>query len=90
MIVMEPDAFPICVVHHFAAGRTSIEIVRRRRPGPVAFLSFQQIGRKACRPVAIGRNNTRRARTARTGCAGATMEWRLEAADIFAFAARFP
>ena len=74
MIMMEADAFPIRVVDHLAAGRTSIEVFWRWRPGPVAFLTLQQIGRKACRPVAIERNKIGRARTARIECAGATME----------------
>src|SRR5437763_1358200 len=90
VIMMEADAFPIRVVHHLAARRTSIEVFASWRAGPVAFLRFQKIGRIACRPVAIGRNKIRRARTVRTGCGAATMEGRLRAVEIFAFAARFP
>jgi hypothetical protein len=47
MVMMETHAFAIGLVDHLAAGRTSIEIFRRARPGPVSFLSFQKIGRNA-------------------------------------------
>src|SRR3954447_16354383 len=88
VIVMEPDAFPIRIVDHLSAGRTSIEVFRRWGRGPVAFPRFQKIGRKACKPVAIGRNKARRARTERTGWAGPTMEWWI--GEVFVLAARLP
>jgi hypothetical protein len=88
VIVMEPDAFPIRVVDHLSASRTLIKVYRSWLRVPVSFLRFQKIGRKTCRPVAIGRNKTSRARTERIGCAGPTMEWWL--GNGFVFAPRFP
>src|SRR2546423_1118643 len=90
VIMVKANAGPNPVVDYFVAGRTAVEIVRPPHARLVAVLRFHAIGRKACRAVAIGRNRISRARTARTECAGATIESRFAADDISAFTASFP